>query len=117
MNKKIFATALCLGLSFGCASLAQANDKVEKIYNSKMIQQVCKGKHMGDAVSFAARGILWNGTCQTQFIPMHPKMIKGNENELYDTCQNDPHAKMATINGQEMKGKCALAFTPPRPMQ
>lgn len=52
-----------------------------------------------------------------QFISMHSNMIQGNENELLDTCQQDPHRKMATINGHEMKGKCALAFTPPRPMQ
>lgn len=117
MNKTIFSAALCLGLSIGCVSLAQANDKVEKIYNSKMIQQACKGKHTGDTASFAARGIIWNGTCEMQFIPMHSNMIQGNENELFDTCQQDPHRKMATINGHEMKGKCALAFTPPRPMQ
>ncbi|MHA3081989.1 hypothetical protein ACX1NX_02140 [Acinetobacter sp. ANC 5383] len=117
MNKNVFATAVCLGLSLGYMSLAQANDKVEKIYNTQTIQHVCKGKHAGDAVSFAARGILWNGTCETQFIPMHSKMIQGNENELYDACQSDPHTKMATINGHEVKGKCALAFTPPRPKQ
>ena len=117
MKHNIFTAALCLGLSLGYTSLAQANDKVEKIYNPQMIQHVCKGKHAGDATSFAAHGILWNGTCEMQFIPMHSKMVHGSENELYDTCQSDPHAKMAMVNGQELKGKCALAFTPPRPMQ
>jgi len=114
MNKNIFlATALC-GLCFAPFA-ASANDKVEKIYNAQKYQQVCKGKSEGAPVSFAYRGIIWNGTCQQQFFPSSSTNIKGDEAELMSTCSGNSGATTATINGAEVKGKCALGFTPPRP--
>ena len=115
MNKNIFlATALC-GLCFAPFA-ASANDKVEKVYNAQKYQQVCKGKSEGAPVSFAYRGIIWNGTCQQQFFPSSSANIRGDEPELYTSCSSSG-ATTATINGTQVKGKCALGFTAPRPSQ
>lgn len=116
MNNKLLATLFCTGLGLGMATLSHANDKVATTYNPQTYQHVCKGKKAGTAVSFASRGIIWNGTCETQFIPNKGGKVEGDEPELFNTCSSDAHAKSVTINGQEIKGKCALAFTPPRPV-
>ena len=109
MNKNIFlATALC-GLCFAPFA-ASANDKVEKVYNAQKYQQVCKGKSEGAPVSFAYRGIIWNGTCQQQFFPSSSTNIKGDEPELYTSCSSGGKTS-ATINGTQVNGKCALGFT------
>lgn len=114
MKKSLVFASLCFGLS--CASLsATANDKVQSIYDANRNMQVCKGKSQGDHVSFAYRGIIWNGTCQPQFFPNNKKAVTGEEAELYTTCQNTSGASMATIDGKEVKGKCALGFTSPQP--
>lgn len=106
--------AMIIGAS-SLSSLAFANDKVEKIYDAQLYQKVCKGKSVGDTVSFAHRGIIWNGTCEQQFFSSNKATISGNETEIYNTCQGSTGATTATINGQEVKGKCALGFTPPHP--
>ena len=95
--------------------LAFANDKVEKVYDAQLYQKICKGKSAGDAVTFAHRGIIWNGTCEQQFFPSSKSSLVGNETEIYNSCQGSIGATTVTINGQEVKGKCALGFTPPRP--
>ncbi|ANF83105.1 hypothetical protein A3K93_05210 [Acinetobacter sp. NCu2D-2] len=95
--------------------LALANDKVEKVYDAQLFQKVCKGKSAGDAVTFAHRGIIWNGTCEPQFFSNSKNAVNGDEAELYTTCQGASGATTATLNGQEVKGKCALGFAPPRP--
>ena len=113
MNHNILLSALLCGV---CLSpLAQANDKVDRVYNAQTYQKVCKGKMQGAQVSFAYRGIIWNGTCEPQFFPQQTSSIMGNEAELFSTCDADANAMRATINGAEMSGKCALGFTPPRP--
>lgn len=113
MNKNTFLIAILSGLCFAPFA-ASANDKVEKVYNAKKYQQVCKGKSEGAPVSFAYRGIIWNGTCQPQFFPSSTTNIKGDEPELYTTCGSG-NAPSVTINGVQVNGKCALGFTPPRP--
>jgi hypothetical protein len=110
-----------LFILFGLSSLAfssslLANDKVQTVYNPQTYQKVCKGKQAGDWVSFAYRGIIWNGSCQQQFFSSDKNaMIHGDEPELLRVCRQDPQAKMVTISGQSYKGKCMLAFSPPRP--
>jgi hypothetical protein len=113
-NNAFFSILLC---SLCLAPLAtQANDKVETTYNAQKYQQVCKGKTQGAWVSFAYRGIIWNGTCEPQFFASSKNSsIKGDEAELSTTCSADMKAKMVTINGTEVKGKCALGFMPPHP--
>lgn len=106
--------AMIIGAS-SLSSLAFANDKVEKVYDAQLFQKVCKGKSAGDAVTFAHRGIIWNGTCEQQFFSSTKSTFVGTEAEIYNTCQGSTGTTTATINGQEIKGKCALGFTPPRP--
>lgn len=111
-NKILLGAFLC---SMGLNTVAFANDKVESTYNAKQYQQVCKGKSEGAEVSFAYRGIIWNGTCQPQFFPNSTKGLKGDEAELRTACSADSAIKTATIAGQEYKGKCALGYAPPMP--
>lgn len=111
-NKILLSAFLC---SMGLSTVGFANDKVESTYNAKQYQQVCKGKSEGAEVSFAYRGIIWNGTCQTQFFPTITKGFKGDEAELRSVCASDAAAKTASIGGQEYKGKCALGYAPPMP--
>lgn len=118
MNKKILLSSILCGLCLSPFAAVQANDKVEKVYDSQRYQNVCKGKSQGAAVSFAYRGIIWNGTCQPQFFPADRKLdIQGDEAALSTTCGQDMNATTATISGAEVRGKCALGFTPPRPAQ
>ncbi|CAB1212455.1 hypothetical protein [Acinetobacter bouvetii] len=115
MNKKIFLSSILCGLCFASFA-ASANDKVEKVYDAQRYQKVCKGKSQGAQVSFAYRGIIWNGTCEPQFFPSAKNSsITGDEPELTNACNGNTGATTATINGSEVKGKCALGFVPPRP--
>ena len=115
MNKNILLSTVLCGLCLSPLA-ASANDKVEKVYDAQRYQQVCKGKSQGAQVSFAYRGIIWNGTCEPQFFSSSKNAnLHGEEAELLSTCSADAKATTATINGQEIKGKCALGFTPPRP--
>lgn len=94
---------------------AYANDKVESSYVPATYQKVCKGKTQGETISFPHKGIIWNGTCEPQFFPTKSKGITGNEPELSTACVADSNTKSITVNGSEIKGKCALGFTPPSP--
>jgi hypothetical protein len=115
MKKSIILPVVfsCLGLlSFG----TQANDKVETIYNAQKFQQVCRGKTQGDTVSFAHKGIIWNGTCEAQFFPtVKNTKFTIDVRELANVCRADSTTKTIEIDGKEIKGKCTLGFTPPTP--
>ncbi len=115
MNKNFLLSSILCGLCLAPFA-ASANDKVEKVYDAQRYQKVCKGKTQGAQVSFAYRGIIWNGTCEPQFFPSSKNAsITGDEAELTTACSEDMNAKMATVNGTEMKGKCTLGFMAPRP--
>lgn len=115
MNNNAFLSIILCSLCL-TPFATQANDKVETTYNAQKYQKVCKGKTQGAQVSFAHRGIIWNGTCEPQFFSSSKNSaIKGDEAELSSTCSADMNAKMANINGTEIKGKCALGFMPPQP--
>ena len=115
MHKNVILSSILCGLCLAPFA-ASANDKVETVYNAQKYQQVCKGKSQGAPVSFAYRGIIWNGTCEPQFFASGKHaMIKGDEAELYSACESDAGVKSVTIDGMEVKGKCALGFEAPRP--
>ncbi|WP_109440581.1 hypothetical protein [Acinetobacter haemolyticus] len=62
MNSKLLLSSLICGL---CLTVtAQANTKTAADQLTQKHQQVCKGKKQGDAVSFAHKGVVFNGTCQ-----------------------------------------------------
>lgn len=111
MKNKILL--LCTGLGLGIANMAHAAPPAW--YNPTTIVQKCKGKADGTPISYAAHGVLWNGTCQTQFVPAKAMTLQGDEPELNSICHSDPTANSVTINGQTYRGKCAVAFAPPRP--
>lgn len=93
-----------------------ANDKVQTVYHPQTYQKVCKGKQSGDWVSFAYRGIIWNGSCQNQFFSSDKNaMIYGDEPELLQVCRQDTKSRTVIIGGRTYNGQCALAFSPPRP--
>ncbi|RLL34572.1 hypothetical protein D9K80_11025 [Acinetobacter cumulans] len=114
MYKNIFLSAMLYGLCL-TSFTASANDKVQSTYDVQKYQQVCKGKTQGDQVSFAYRGIIWNGTCQPQFFSSSKTKLLGTEAELNSVCHSDAKAKSITVDGKEVKGKCALGFAPPSP--
>mgnify|MGYP000072388913 FL=1 len=115
MKKNFILSSILCGLCLAPFA-ASANDKVETVYNPQKYQQVCKGKSQGAPVSFAYRGIIWNGTCEPQFFASGKHaMIKGDEPELYNTCSSASGAASVTIGGTQVKGKCALGFMAPRP--
>ena len=117
MNKNIFLSSILCGLCL-TPFAASANDKVEKVYDTQRYQKVCKGKSQGAQVSFAYRGIIWNGTCEPQFFPsVKNSSIAGDEPELTSACSGDTGATTVNINGTEVKGKCTLGFMAPRPSQ
>ncbi|QIC64367.1 hypothetical protein [Acinetobacter schindleri] len=113
MDKKILFSIMLGALSV--TGMATANDKVAKVYNPDLYQKVCKGKSAGDAVTFAHRGIIWNGTCEPQFFSNSKTALMGDEAEIYSACQDASGNTTTTVNGREISGKCALGFTPPRP--
>ena len=113
MTSKLFSCCVLLGLSV--AGFSHANDKVGSSYQPAVYQKVCKGKTQGEAVSFPYKGIIWNGTCEQTFFPSKSKSFTGDEPELATACAADSSIKMTTINGTEVKGKCALGFAPPTP--
>jgi hypothetical protein len=114
MNKSILLSCVCCSLTLSAFPVF-ANDKVQSTYDGNRYMQVCKGKTQGAPVSFAYRGIIWNGTCEPQFFPSNKSGITGAESELYTTCQGASGATSATINGREVRGKCALGYSAPQP--
>ena len=62
MNTKLILSSLICGLCFTVA--AQANAKTTQDPQTQKYQQVCKGKKQGDMVSFAYKGVVYNGTCE-----------------------------------------------------
>lgn len=114
MKNKIITSLVCTCLGLGISAVAQATPH-NSWYNPSTTVQKCKGKTEGTPITYAANGVIWNGTCQTQFVPSKPSQLKGDEPELNSICSNDSAAKSVTIAGQTYKGKCAVAFAPPRP--
>lgn len=112
--KNILCICLYSGALF-CSATSFANDKVESHYDSKQFQSVCKNKTQGAEISFAYKGIIWNGTCETQFFPNNGVEIKDNEVQLNSVCRNDPEAKSINIEGVTYTGKCALGYAAPTP--
>ena len=82
-----------------------------------VINKSVKASHKEQQVSFAYRGIIWNGTCEPQFFPSSKNAnIHGDEAELASICQSDSKATSINIEGKkEIKGKCALGFVAPKP--
>ena len=113
INKFLLAAALC-GLFAPLTSFA--NDKVATVYHPAAFQKMCQSKAQGERITFAYKGITWNGSCQNQFFSSDSQaQIVGDEPELLNVCRQNPQAKTVTIEGRTYNGQCALGFSPPRP--
>ncbi|PRD23347.1 UNVERIFIED_CONTAM: prmA [Trichonephila clavipes] len=62
MNTKLLLSSLICGLCFTVA--AHANTKSNTDQLAQKYVQVCKSKKQGDMVSFAQKGVIFNGVCQ-----------------------------------------------------
>ncbi|EPF87766.1 hypothetical protein GCM10025882_21380 [Acinetobacter gyllenbergii] len=62
MNSKLLFSSLICSLCFSVA--AHADTKASQDQQAKKYQQVCKGKKQGDPVSFAFKGVVFNGSCE-----------------------------------------------------
>lgn len=108
-------SALCFGL-LGIISTTQANDKVSQIYDAQRYHKACQNQSQGAHVTFAHRGIIWNGTCQPQFMPTDKNIrLHGNEAPIYSACSSTTGTTTIQIDGKTVAGKCVLGFTPPQP--
>ncbi len=63
MNTKLLFSSLICSLCFSVAAHA-ADTKATQDQQAKKYQQVCKGKKQGDPVSFAYKGVVFNGSCE-----------------------------------------------------
>ncbi|MCH7336976.1 hypothetical protein [Acinetobacter sp. NIPH 2699] len=63
MNSKLLLTSFICSLCFTVT--AQANAKTSADQLTQKYQQVCKGKKQGDAISFAYKGVVFNGACES----------------------------------------------------
>lgn len=62
MNTKLLLTSFMCSLCFTAA--AHANTQTNQDSQTQKHQQVCKGKKQGDMVSYAQKGVVFNGVCQ-----------------------------------------------------
>lgn len=80
-------------------------------YNPAKLQQVCRSKSQGAPVSMAMNGVTFNGTCEYRYIPNARNVRDIDPMEADQACSGQANSSaMATINGKQMAGKCALAF-------
>lgn len=62
MNKKLLISSFLCSLCFTLAAQTHAKSNVET--QTQKFQQICKSKKQGDMVSFAYKGVIFNGTCE-----------------------------------------------------
>ena len=115
MSIKIFFAILFSSITLSAVAntqshTAQAND-IQKY------QAVCKAKTSGTEVSFAHKGVIWNGQCQSQFFPANKQASIPDAAQRRAICAESSELKSAQIDGQEVKGKCVMAYIPPQPIQ
>lgn len=80
--------------------------------SAKTFQQACRGKSAGSPVSLALNGVIFNGSCQVILVPNNASAARTVEDSLLtQACTGKPNQSVtATLNGQEVKGKCVLSF-------
>lgn len=80
--------------------------------SAKTFQQACRGKSEGTPVSLALNGVIFNGSCQVMLVPGNANTARTVEDAaLTQACAGKAHENVtATLNGQEVKGKCVLSF-------
>lgn len=62
MNKKLLISSFLCSLCFTLAAQTHAKSNLDA--QTQKFQQICKSKKQGDMVSFADKGVIFNGTCE-----------------------------------------------------
>lgn len=113
-NISFLCTALLCSASLLSASVQAKPPSGSETFNAsaKTFQQACRGKAEGAPVSLALNGVIFNGTCQVMLVPNNRATANTVEDTaLTQACAGKVNESVtATLNGQEVKGKCALSF-------
>jgi hypothetical protein len=107
MNTKLLFSTLICSLCF--AVTAQTNAKTTVDAQTQKYQQVCKGKKQGDMISFAYKGVVFNGTCEPNEagkLAFQPPMPANNampetQTKISET-QSEPRPVSAPVQPMEM---------------
>ena len=107
MNTKLLLSSLICGLCFTVA--AHANTKSNTDQLAQKYVQVCKSKKQGDMVSFAQKGVIFNGVCQPNDagkLVFQPPMPASNampetQSKISET-QSEPRPVSAPVQPMEM---------------
>lgn len=85
-------------------------------YNPAKLQQVCRGKSAGAPAVLIMNGVIFNGTCEVQYLPntrsKSMSMDDSMANSAADACagKSANSSTSVTVDGREMAGKCVLAY-------
>lgn len=113
MKTGIYLSAVLLASAAlsGVANAAPTKSGETFQYNATKLQNACKGKSQGSPVSMAMNGVIFNGTCEVQYMP-NARMANFDSTGTEQACNGQQHnAKVsATVDGTEMAGKCVLAY-------
>lgn len=107
-----YAALVCTSVLFSYAAYAAPTVGGETfVYNAHKFQQVCKSRSVGDAVSMALNGVIFNGTCEVMLVPNDRRAWGSvDDSALTQACQGQSGTINATLNAQEVKGQCAHSF-------
>lgn len=103
--------------SFALNAVANSQSHTSQANDIQKYQAVCKAKAPATEVSFAYKGVIWNGQCQPQFFPTSKQAALPDAAQRSAICKEDAELKSTQIDGQEVKGKCVMAYLPPQPIQ
>lgn len=108
----LYTALLCSASLLSFPAQAKPANGNEPYSPNKTFQQACHGKSEGAPVSMALNGVIFNGTCQVMLVPTNRSVATRVEDAaLVQACAGKANERVtATLNGQEVKGKCALSF-------
>lgn len=113
MKLGMYLSAILLGSAAltGVSNAAPVKSGETFQYNAAKLQSACKGKSQGSPVSMAMNGVIFNGTCEVQYMP-NARMTSFDPAETAQACSGQQANAMvkATVDGKEMAGKCVLAY-------
>jgi hypothetical protein len=114
--KKHILSSITLACLFLTPLHLQANNAVDNFYTPDLYQKACNGKSVGAETNFRYKGVLWNGTCETQFFPTQKtEIFERFAKELNSVCKINPASKAINLKGIDFKGKCGLGYMAPAP--
>lgn len=117
-RQALLAAAMLSSMTLsGLAQAAPTTSGETFQYNASKLQQVCRGKTAGAPAILIMNGVIFNGTCEVQYLPNSKSRNSQSASsfdpaEVAQVCEGQSvnSAAKATIDGKEVAGKCALAF-------